>query len=79
MGITFWFGVLKLLLSFAANVAGTIRTKQAMDAGEQKQIAKMLKAVSVNAGIAREIELGTAAMTPEQVLRDLQDSGELRD
>jgi hypothetical protein len=79
MAIGFWFSILKLLLGLAANVAGTIRTKQAMDAGGQRELAKMLKAISVEAGISRTIEIETAAMSPEQVLRDLQDSGELRD
>lgn len=79
MGITFWFGLLKVLLGLANNVAGIVRTKQAMDAGGQREVAKMLKAVSVSAGIARDIELETAKMTPEEILRDLEQSGELRD
>lgn len=74
-----WFGVLKLVLSIASSIASIVREKQLMDAGGEREVAKMLKQVSVNAGIAREIEIETAKMTPEEVLRDLQDSGELRD
>jgi hypothetical protein len=74
-----WFGLLKIVLSLASSLASIVREKQLMDAGGEREVARMLKQVSTNAGIAREIELETAKMTPEEVLRDLQDSGELRD
>jgi hypothetical protein len=74
-----WFGILKIVLSLASSIASIVREKQLMDAGGQREVAKMLKQVSTNAGIAREIEMETAKMTPEEILRDLQDSGELRD
>lgn len=74
-----WFSILKLVLGLASSIASIVREKQLMDAGGEREVAKMLKQVSTNAGIAREIELETAKMTPDQILRDLQDSGELRD
>lgn len=74
-----WLSLLKIVLSLASTIANYVREAKLMDAGEQKAVAKMLKAVSTSAGIARDIELETARMTPEQVLRDLEQSGELRD
>lgn len=51
----------------------------AISEGEQRQIAKATLEVNRSAGISRQIEEETAKMTPEQILRDLQNSGELRD
>ena len=50
-----------------------------MDAGAQREVSKMLVAISDRAGIAREIEAETAKMTPDEILRDLEQKGELRD
>ena len=47
--------------------------------GERRAIARATAAIVAEAGIAREIEAETAGMTPEQVLRDLEGRGELRD
>lgn len=74
-----WFTVLKFFLQAAASIAGYLKDRQLMDAGAQKEVARMLVAISDRAGIAREIEAETARMTPEDILRDLQDSGELRE
>lgn len=74
-----WLSILKIVLSLANTIANYVREAKLMDAGEQKAVAKMLKAVSVNAGIARDIELETAKMSPEEILRDLEASDELRD
>jgi hypothetical protein len=74
-----WFTVLKFFLQAAAAIAGYLKDRQLMDAGAQRETSKMLVAISDRAGIAREIEAETAKMTPEQILRDLKDSGELRD
>lgn len=52
---------------------------KAIDEGERRQIAKATLGVNRAAGISRQIEEETAKMTPEQILRDLQDNGELRD
>ena len=74
-----WFTALKLVLQVASAIAGYLKDKQLMDAGAQRETAKMLVAISDRAGIAREIEAETARMTPEQILEDLAKSGELRD
>lgn len=74
-----WFTVLKFVLQAAAAIAGYLKDRQLMDAGGQREVAKMLVAISDRAGIAREIEAETAKMSPEQILRDLQEAGELRD
>lgn len=72
-----WLSLLKLFLSLASNVASIVREKQLMDAGGEREVAKMLKQVSTNAGIAREIELEVAKLTPEEVNRQLE--GDFRD
>jgi len=74
-----WLSLLKIVLQLGAAIAKIVHDRQLMDAGEQKAVAKMLKAVSTSAGIARDIELETAKMAPEEILRDLGDAGELRD
>lgn len=74
-----WLSLFKSVLWFANLIGNIVREKQLMDAGEQRGVAKTLKQISINSGIAKEIELETAKMTPEEIMRDLQDSGELRD
>ena len=74
-----WFSILSGVLKLASLIAGYLKDQQLMDAGAQREVSKMLKEVSDRAGIAREIEAETARMTPEQILRDLQETGELRD
>lgn len=74
-----WLNALKFFLQAAAAIAGYLKERQLMDAGAQREVSKMLVAISDKAGIAREIEAETAKMTPEQILRDLEASGELRD
>lgn len=72
-----WFSVLKLVLQFASAVAKIVHDKQLMDAGGEREVAKMLKQVSTNAGIAREIEVEVAKLSPEEVNRQLE--GDFRD
>lgn len=74
-----WFGLLKVFLSLASTLANYLREQKLMDAGGQREVAKMLVAISDRAGIAREIEAETAKMTPAQIIDDLAKSGELRD
>lgn len=74
-----WFSILSGALKLAGLIAGYLKDRQLMDAGAQREVSKMLVAISDRAGIAREIEAETAGMTAEEVLRDLDGSGELRD
>lgn len=74
-----WLSLLKILLSLASTIANYVRESKLMDAGAQREVSKMLIAISDRAGIAREIETKTAKMTPDEILRDLEASGELRD
>lgn len=67
------------LLKLANLLAGWARDRSLMNQGAQREVSKMLVAISDRAGIAREIEAETAKMTPEQILRDLEQAGELRD
>jgi len=67
------------LLKLVNLLAGWARDKGLMNQGAQLEIAKNLKAISDRVGIAREIEAKTAKMTPEEILRDLEQSEELRD
>ena len=47
--------------------------------GDRQAIARMTREIEKEAGIAREIDTETASMTPDQVLQDLEQRGELRD
>lgn len=74
-----WLTLLRLLLSLANSIAATVREKRLMDAGAAREVAASLRSIAVSSGIAREIEAATDKMTPEEILRDLEGSGELRD
>jgi hypothetical protein len=74
-----WLGLLKVLLSLASSIANIVREKQLMDAGAARETALQLRDIADKAGIARAIEAETARMTPEDILRDLEQSGELRE
>jgi len=67
------------LLKLVHLLAGWARDKGLMNQGAQLEIAKSLKAISDRAGIAREIEIETAKMTPDEILRDLEANKEFRD
>lgn len=51
----------------------------AINEGELRQIAKATLEVNRTAGISRQIEEETAKMSPEEIVRDLTEHGELRD
>ena len=74
-----WLSILSGLLKLAGAIAELMRNNQLMNAGEARGLAKSLVEIGKRAGIAREIEEETARMTPDQILRDLEGSGELRD
>lgn len=74
-----WFSILSGLLKLAGLIADIVKERQLMDAGEARGLAKSLAGIAERAGIAREIEEETARMSPDQILRDLEGSGELRD
>ena len=74
-----WLSILSGLLKLAGAIADIVRERQLMDAGEARGLAKSLAGIAERAGIAREVETETARMTPDQVLRDLEGSGEIRD
>lgn len=74
-----WFSILSGLLKLAGAIADIVRERQLMDAGEARGLAKTLHGIAERAGIAKEIELETANMTMDQVLRDLEGNMELRE
>lgn len=74
-----WIAILRAVLSLANSIAGIVREKQLMDAGAARETALMLRGIAERAGIAQAIEAETAGMTAEEILRDLEGSGELRD
>ena len=74
-----WLALLRLALQIAGAIADIVRAKHLMDAGAARETALMLKGILDRAGIAREIEAETARLTPEQILRELEQAGELRD
>ena len=67
------------LLKLVNLLAGWARDKGLMNQGAQLEVSKNLRAIADRCGIAREIEAETAKMTPDEILRDLQGAGELRD
>ena len=74
-----WAKLALALLGLAQAFIRWTAEQKAIDEGSRLAIAKMTKAIEKDAGIAREIEAETAGMSPEQVLRDLEQRGELRD
>jgi len=73
-----WIAFLKLFLQIANSIAKIVQEKRLMDAGEAKQIAKVLVEISQRAGIAKEVEEETAKMSAEEILAELESEGELR-
>ena len=74
-----WLSLLSGVLKLAGMIADIVRNNQLMNAGEARGLAKTLRGIAERAVISREIEEETARMTPDQILRDLEGSGELRD
>ena len=76
--ITYGRIILAVLALARSLVAWAEREKSLAD-GDRQAIARMTREIEKEAGIAREIEAETAGMSPENVLRDLESRGELRD
>lgn len=68
----FWLGFLKVLLGLAANVAGIIRTKQAMDAGAKVEIGRQVAEVVRRAGVSDQVRLEIAAMSDDALDDELR-------
>jgi hypothetical protein len=67
-----WLGVLKLVLTIAASLAGWLRNNQLMDAGASQQIAKQLAEVARQGGLSQQIRDEVANMTDPALDAELQ-------
>ena len=71
--------IILAILTLARSLVQWAEREKSLADGDRQAIARMTKAIEKEAGIAREIEAETAGMSPEEVLRDLDGRGELRD
>ncbi len=74
-----WAKVILAILTLARSLVAWAEREKSLADGDRLAIARMTKAIEKEAGIAREIEAETAGMSPENILRDLEGRGELRD
>lgn len=72
LGLGFWLGFLKVVLGLAANVAGIIRTKHAMDAGAKVEIGRQVAEVVRRAGVSDQVRLEIAAMSDDDLDAELR-------
>jgi len=66
------YTIIKLLLTFAAGLAGYMRNKQLMDAGAAQQIAKQLGEVARQGGLSQQVRDEVANMTDAALDAELQ-------
>ena len=74
-----WAKLALALIGLAQTFIRYAAEQKALDEGDRRAISRMTREIEKEAGIAREIEAETAGMNPDQVLRDLEQRGELRD
>lgn len=67
-----WFSVLKVVLAIANAVAGYVREKNLMDAGEAKATAASLAALSARLGIAQQVAEEVARLSDADLDADLR-------
>lgn len=67
-----WLKVLQLLLLLATRIAGTVRANILLDAGEAKATAKSLAALSQRLGIAQQVAAEVAAMSEDDLDKELK-------
>ena len=71
--------IILAILTLARSLVQWAEREKSLADGDRQAIARMTRAIEKEAGIAREIEAETARMPPDEVLRDLEQRGELRD
>lgn len=62
----------QVLIAFATTLASLIRNKNLMDAGEAKATARSLAALSHALGISQQVREEVAAMSDEDLNRELR-------
>lgn len=67
-----WLRLIRLFLTLATRIAGTIRNKQLLDAGEARATARSLAALTHALGISQEVREEVAAMSDEELNRELR-------
>lgn len=71
-------GLLKAALTFVNLLAGIVKDKQLMDAGESKQIAKSFADIQVTLGIVERVADEVEALSDAEVDAELEKLGEFR-
>lgn len=71
--------IILAILTLARSLVQWAEREKSLAEGDRRAIARMTRAIEAEADIAREVEAETAGMTPEQIIRDLDGRGELRD
>ena len=67
-----WLTLLKLFLSAAANIAGYLKDKQLLNAGEAQQVAFQLTEVARQGGLSQQVRDAVANMTDAELDAELQ-------
>jgi hypothetical protein len=67
-----WLPLLRLVLQLATAIAGIVRSKQLMDAGEAKITAKNLAALSGRLGIADQVKAEVEALSDADLDAELR-------
>ena len=71
--------IILAVLTLARSLVQWAEREKSLADGDRQAIARMTREIEKEAGIARAIEAETAGMNTDQVLRDLEQRGELRD
>jgi hypothetical protein len=66
-----WLAILKLVLVLADRVARIVETRGLITAGEDRALARSLKAIAERLGIARQIAAETTGLSNEALDREL--------
>jgi len=62
-----WLGLLKIVLSLANSLAGIVREKQLMDAGEAKATAKALTEIVKRLDVGKDVAAQIEAMSNDDL------------
>lgn len=67
-----WLAALRAILALANVIANFVREQSLMDAGEAKATARSLAALSARLGIAQQVADEVAALSDEELNRELR-------
>lgn len=72
-----WLSILSGVLKLANMIAGLMKDRQLLDAGEARGVAKSLASIMTSLDIAKDVEAEVAAMSDAEVDKALE--GDFRD